>query len=201
MVGSADWQLTVLVFGFCVDLLFHFIVASAEAMVWTAEDEQKLKAMMSKKAEAVAPPAVDESCGAMTDGTKRRLVSASEFEFVGNGYDGSPVHCKEPWVAERPAGSLDLPVVGLPPGVSSFEDWGKTLAVHGKWSDLNFCYREIMELDEHAGYRKWAKAHLNTKTAKGAALDFARYRDMWMAKVASQEPLIPGTEMVRRYKA
>ena len=86
-------------------------------------------------------------------------------------------------------------------GITSLEQWGRTVVPFGKYAEANVTYNEVLTAPEYAGYRKWCKSHLTTHTAGKVAMDFVKYRDAYEKKSNKDSGLLfPGTEVERRFK-
>ena len=74
------------------------------------------------------------------------------------------------------------------------------------WSHLastkESSYQEVATDKTLWDYRKWVRTHINQRTSKGAALDFAKYLKAHDARhgQVKQMPVIPGTEIPRQFK-
>ena len=138
---------------------------------WSIEEEKQLQALMAKKVVAV-----NESRGAaMSDGSKRRYVDEESVGSMDN-----------PWieVSEKSHLKVDYTSVelDLPMGITSMEQWGRTVISFGKYAEANVTYNEMLTAPEYAGYRKWCKSHLTNHTAGKVAMDFVKYRDAYERK-------------------
>ena len=157
---------------------------------WSIEEEKQLQALMAKKVVAA-----NESRGAaMSDGSKRRYVDEESVGSMDN-----------PWieVTEKSHLKVDYTSVelDLPMGITSMEQWGRTVISFGKYAEANVTYNEMLTAPEYAGYRKWCKSHLTTHTAGKVAMDFVKYRDAYEKKSNKDSGLLfPGTEVERRFK-
>ena len=86
-------------------------------------------------------------------------------------------------------------------GITSMEQWGRTVISFGKYAEANVTYNEVLTAPEYAGYRKWCKSHLTTHTAGKIAMDFVKYRDAYEKKSNKDSGLLfPGTDVERRFK-
>jgi hypothetical protein len=89
----------------------------------------------------------------------------------------------------------------MPMGITSMEQWGRTVISFGKYAEANVTYNEVLTAPEYAGYRKWCKSHLTTHTAGKIAMDFVKYRDAYEKKSNTDSGLLfPGTDVERRFK-
>ena len=101
----------------------------------------------------------------MTDASKRRAEDA--------GFEDAEWET-ESQVFEPVGGLGELATKALlPAGVSSMGMWGRTKFAFGKYEKEKKSYRSVFEGD--ASYVGWCRQHLTEESAKGAALDWARY--------------------------
>ena len=104
---------------------------------WSIEEEKQLQALMAKKVVAV-----NESRGAaMSDGSKRRYVDEESVGSMDN-----------PWieVTEKSHLKVDYTSVelDLPMGITSMEQWGRTVISFGKYAEANVTYNEMLTAPE-----------------------------------------------------
>lgn len=157
---------------------------------WSIEEEKQLQALMARKVVAQS----GAKGGAMNDGSKRRYVDEESVASMDNPWIeiGEKSHLKVDYSSVE----LDLPM-----GVSSLEQWGRTVIAFGKYAEANVTYNEVLTAPEYAGYRKWCKSHLTTHTAGKIAMDFVKYRDAYEKKSNTDSGLLfPGTDVERRFK-
>jgi len=196
---------------------------------WTPEDEFALSLLLQKRMQAdvtgsFGPPSLPEkgSYGAMHDGSKRRLSVESEgpagWEQV-DASDPAPsyagrVRKDDTALEEAIIAALDASAaaaqeaadesqgpVDLPQGIDSLEMWGKTMVSFGQYKG-KYSYQEVATDKTLWDYRKWVRTHINQRTSKGAALDFAKYLKAHDARhgQVKQMPVIPGTAIPRQFK-
>ena len=87
----------------------------------------------------------------------------------------------------------------LPHGVASLEKWGRSLLEFGKFASREWTYEEIMSKSdkEVVSYVKWCRSQVDA--AEGCLKDFALYIHA-VEYDPEQRPLIPGTDLVRRFR-
>ena len=154
--------------------------------------------------------------GAMSDASKRRCPDESashEFEFLhdpeefteesmsaGVAQHSMPVMPKS---MASPIRKLAAPINSeLPEGVSTFEEWGRTICDLPKVKDLEMSYRELVNRAdagdrELAKYLGWVKG-FNGNSAR--TKDFKRFLLTDDAMKASPRVYFPGTSEIRRVK-
>ena len=157
---------------------------------WSIEEEKQLQALMAKKVVAQS----GARGGAMNDGSKRRYV---DEESVGS--------VDTPWIEVTDGNHLKVDYTSveldLPPGITSLEQWGRTVLSFGKYAEANVTYNEVMTDPQYSGYLKWCKSHLSVHTAGKVAMDFVKYRSAYEKKSNKDSGLlIPGTNVERRFK-
>ena len=157
---------------------------------WTLEDEKVFQQLMLRRGNQ-KPVLSAGSTGAMTDASKRRAEDA--------GFEDAEWET-ESQVFEPIGGLGELATKALlPAGVSSMGMWGRTKFAFGKYEKEKKSYRSVFEGD--ASYVGWCRQHLTEESAKGAALDWARYikaRDMVDCKAANV-PFYSGTSVRREF--
>lgn len=196
----------------------------ALSMSLSAQEQRELQRLLSKAKAAAADSLsseeftlvpVSEAPGAMTDGSKRRDFASEEpsigkkkmTSYAGSGSAAAP--------AAIPAETFDifsLPspssteghlLVELPPQVPDVETWGRTLLQFGKHAVRKLTYAQFMSSTDPdiVGYRKWAWDRRLTCT--GLKRDFTNYmvfcESLADNTVGQQQPVIPGTNHVRRF--
>eukprot|EP00435_Cladocopium_sp_Y103_P015305 s272_g3.t1 len=156
------------------------------------------------------------SSGSMTDAAKRRCpdeTTSHDFELlhdsIESSLDSSPVGAPSLSLPVPPrsiatpinnsAGSIDT---ALPDGVSSMEEWGRTVCELPKVKDLGLSYRELASRAE-AGDNEMAK-YLNwIRGFNGSSVrtrDFKRFLLCDDALKSSPRVYFPGTNEIRRVK-
>lgn len=182
-------------------------------MPLNAEEQELLQELMARAAE---PPCSEWEIaggpisGAMTDGSKRRESGLAEgprgkrlTTTMGSssaGYMASDA-VGTPFLHDTDLKSFDIE---LPPGVDSFDSWGRTLIDFGKLKELGISYHELYQSTDSVcvDYVKYAKPH--AKSSTGHLQDLAKYlvacdRVLDPFK-GSQQPVIPGTTSARKLK-
>ncbi|CAK8989298.1 unnamed protein product [Durusdinium trenchii] len=180
---------------------------------WTPEDEWALSLLMQKRMNAdttgsFGPPSLPEkggyglkTAGAMHDGSKRRLVADSETSAEWEQVDASGpsssyagrVRPDDTALEEAIIAALDAsPVIGA--AAAQEVSFGQYKA--------KYSYQEVATDKTLWDYRKWVRTHINQRTSKGAALDFAKYLKAHDARhgQVKQMPVIPGTAIPRQFK-
>eukprot|EP00435_Cladocopium_sp_Y103_P013345 s443_g3.t1 len=146
------------------------------------------------------------SGAAMSDACKRRLEESPERQVQRSPYiapeaplpfpDALPTHDSGVTsFGKTKRGNL----VRLPNGVPSLEKWGRSVLEFGKFASRDWTYEEIMSKSdkEVISYVKWCRSQVDS--AEGCLKDFALYIHA-VEYDPEQRPLIPGTEVVRRFR-
>ncbi|CAE7202201.1 unnamed protein product [Symbiodinium sp. CCMP2592] len=90
----------------------------------------------------------------------------------------------------------------MPPDVSDLEQWGHTVIEFGKFKNSNMSYFELATSDtkEMNSYKVWVVSHLGQTT--GQCKDLGEYLKAFTeAGLMKKHVVIPGTSLVRKYKA
>lgn len=169
-------------------------MAMLRALLHRAQADGTLTALLSPSSDDgwSLPESPDEEVGAMTDGSKRRLCSPATRHRSSGASTQMPM---------MPVRQVSRPVIELPEGVSSVQEWGATLIDFGKYKGTDTTYEELVDLtkkDQNAkSYLDWVSKH--GKTSTGPVKDLYLY--LVAVRYTSTEghgPLIPGTNTVRR---
>lgn len=115
---------------------------------------------------------IEEVKQAMSDASKRRLDSESEWDEVSNGSEFPilvPKSSEEKPRGSKPLAQHDLLPKGfgipLPSGVASVADWGRTIIKMKKYKDLNLSYEELIKMaesnGEHHRYLQWIQSNFS----------------------------------------
>lgn len=129
----------------------------------------------------------------MTDASKRRLTEQ------GAGQEGyGQTQLKQ---LPTPLTGVPTESITLPEGVTSIEDWGRTVMEKGKLARLQLSYSEIFKSrdSEVEGYVKWLLANISPKHDPQFH-DLHKYLKIMTASAASSSSLIPGTHRARKLK-
>ena len=135
---------------------------------------------------------IEEVKQAMSDASKRRLDSESEWDEVSNGSEFPilvPKSSEEKPRGSKPLAQHDLLPKGfgipLPSGVASVADWGRTIIKMKKYKDLNLSYEELIKMaeshGEHHRYLQWIQSNFSPanedihKVKMTQAVDLALY--------------------------
>ena len=153
--------------------------------------------------------------GAMTDGSKRCLPDdVPEFgeedfqhvtseEMLPTSMGPYPSDVQQPMIfqfgasKQRPSSG-----VGLPEGVESLEEWGRTICALPKVKDLAASYQELLNLSDSgdtkmASYLNWIR---NYKGPSSRTLDLKKYLLACSACEPQPKAYFPGTMEIRRLK-
>ena len=89
--------------------------------------------------------------------------------------------------------------VMLPPGVSSLDEWSRSILDFGKYMSKQWTYKEILanEDKEIKSYVKWCRSQVDS--AEGFLRDFGMFI-LASEHDPAQRPLIPGTGYARRLR-
>ena len=156
--------------------------------------------------------------GAMTDGSKRRLSERSvlddeDFQHVPSSEEMIPsladLGGPYPTDQQRPVqyqidvGDQRQPCkVSLPDGVSSLEEWGRTICELPKVKELNASYRELVNISDGgdtkmASYLNWVR---NYKGPSSRTMDFKKYLLARLACESQPKTYFPDSMEIRRLK-
>ena len=142
---------------------------------------------------------------AMTDASKRRLEESPERP------SGRPYAPRAMCAAPSALEGDDVPgmnvfgkakkglVVRLPEGVPSLGQWGRSILDFGKYASRGWTYEEICTKSdkEIVSYVKWCRGQVDS--AEGFLKDFGLF--IYASEFdPEQRPLIPGTDVVRRFR-
>ena len=156
--------------------------------------------------------------GAMTDGSKRRLSERSvlddeDFQHVSSSEEmipsladlGGPYPTDQQRPVKYQIGVEDQRQpceVSLPDGVSSLEEWGRTICELPKVKELNSSYRELLNISDGgdtkmASYLNWVR---NYKGPSSRTMDFKKYLLACSACESQPKTYFPGSMEIRRLK-
>ncbi len=96
-----------------------------------------------------------------------------------------------------------MPEQGLPVGVASLKDWGRTVVTSGQYTGCS--YQEIADgtTEAHESYRKWTLQRYENSTADPKLVDLGKFLVRYLARGQNQSgPIvyIPGTTIPRQLK-
>ena len=151
------------------------------------------------------------SAGSMTDAAKRRCpdeTALQDFEFLQDPVLSAEEACSAslPVVPKSLASPIRKPAtaheIELPEGISTYEEWGRTICDLPKVKDMCMTYRELMANansgdQEMAKYLSWVKA-FNGSSAR--TNDFKRFLLADDAISATPRVYFPGTAEIRPVK-
>ena len=128
-----------------------------------------------------------EGQGSMTDASKRRMVD-----------EASPLPQRPMVRAAKTRASSKLPS-----GVSSMEEWGRTLVTAGKFEKHEISYSELASSSETSKvkYVQWMIHQSGRSDLSPVVQDMADY---FVANAREKEghgPCIPGSSVVRKFKS
>ena len=135
---------------------------------------------------------IEEVKQAMSDASKRRLDSETEWDEVSNGSDFPiliPKSAEDKHRGSKPMSQHEMLPKGfgipLPTGVSTVAEWGRTIIKMKKYKDLNISYDELMKMaesnGEHHRYLQWIQSTYTpadqdiSKVKMTQAVDLALY--------------------------
>ena len=129
-----------------------------------------------------------------------------EFELIPGGV--SMTDASKRRHTESPEDHDQMPVLrfkakeDLPHGVHSFEEWGKTLIVSGKYVKREMSYRELAEsIDpEKRSYCTWLRSQNSRKDLTAPIKDLVLYLVAYEKKHAKGSSCYPGSSIVRLFK-
>ena len=92
--------------------------------------------------------------------------------------------------------------MSLPDGVSSLEEWGRTICELPKVKELNSSYRELVKISDSgdtkmASYLNWVS---NYKGPSSRTMDFKKYLLACSAYESQPKTYFPGSMEIRRLK-
>ena len=133
--------------------------------------------------------------GAMTDGSKRRMVDEASGTT-------------EIKIKPKPALSFHLPSMPvdpkrLPDGIPSLEKWSKCCLEFGRYGGDDLTYADLVgsKAPEHQSYVKWAKD--NPKKSKDPRFtDLVEFLKLYEEMVSAKNPggCFPGSTIARNFK-
>eukprot|EP00435_Cladocopium_sp_Y103_P026519 s49_g6.t1 len=151
--------------------------------------------------------------GSMTDGSKRRLeaddfpsseddvfsggmsnAGMSGFELIRDDVNGAANRSQQPVVPQAKAKSKP----DLPEGVSSVDQWGRTICTLPKVKDEAPTYAEIGSLGKYKEYRSWLFTQGKSKGPRVA--DLRNYMIAAGVFNEDEDVMIPGSSEVRRFR-
>ena len=178
----------------------------------TTEEYQLMKQLMTRlnqfgvQQDGAVIPTLEPTHGAMTDASKRHRDADDELWAESECDDGS-------WsipVQESGSSADQLPVkpttpgkLQLPPGVSSIEEWGRTVCELPAVMQLKKSYAEIVKDPNQVSYLKWVARH---EVGMGPRVaDLARYLKAVKFEEScdqgkSSGAIFPGTNIIRKFK-
>ena len=185
--------------------------ASSQSSQPLSQQEAKLLQELSERAKAAGitpdPEAqvhVFMSHGSMSDASKR-LREQYEEELLADGYQCVPMSdCKIPEEIYKDASQAPIAPgvqqqIKLPPGVTSLEDWGKTICQLPKVESLGLSYAELVkDAKTHGNYLSWILNHGANRAGKLEDL-YLYLRAVQYGRVTSAQ-VYPGTQEVRQKK-
>ena len=172
--------------------------------------------MLDSMVSTVRQEATQMPVGAMTDGSKRRLSESVNWEEEEDFHHVAADGEMPPFIpgGGPPVGSVPAvfhvggyesgqsPKISLPDGVSSLEDWGRTVCELPKVRELSCSYKELMMKAEEGDtqmskYLSWIRSY---KGPSSRTVDFKNYLLAVDSCAAEPKTYFPGTMEVRRLK-
>lgn len=178
----------------------------------TTAEYQLMKQLMTRlnqfgvQQDGVVTPSLEPTHGAMTDASKRHRDADDELWAESECDEGSwslPMPEPGPSTDQLPVKPVTPGKVQLPPGVSSIEEWGRTVCELPAVMQLKKSYAELMKDSSQVSYLKWVARH---ETGMGPRVtDLAKYlKAMKFEEECDQgkssSAIFPGTTIIRKFK-